>query len=288
MNKDWNSTPLQGDNPISDDGDDVFKRVSVADAFAKQVLALDASEGTTVGVFGPWGSGKTSLVNLARQRFERARVPVLDFNPWLFSGAEQLVERFFAELSAELNLRDLRAVGKALEDYGGALSGKVGATVKVAGVRLRRREGGTSGRRKTVASTLRKRDKPIVAVLDDIDRLSAPEVREVFKLLRLTASFPNIIYIVLCDRQRAEEALSEQGLPGRDYLEKIIQWSFDLPEVPRHLLAGQLTEAIENALVGIESPGPFDKDAWECSAPGSLDTSLSHAAGLIEIAACHA
>ena len=25
-----------------------------------------------------------------------------------------------------------------------------------------------------------------------------------------------------------------------------------------------------------------------CSAPGSLDTSLSHAAGLIEIAACHA
>ena len=28
--------------------------------------------------------------------------------------------------------------------------------------------------------------------------------------------------------------------------------------------------------------------AWACSAPGSLDTSLSHAAGLIEIAACHA
>ena len=28
--------------------------------------------------------------------------------------------------------------------------------------------------------------------------------------------------------------------------------------------------------------------AYRCSAPGSLDTSLSHAAGLIEIAACHA
>ena len=35
-----------------------------------------------------------------------------------------------------------------------------------------------------------------------------------------------------------------------------------------------------------------DSCAWHgwivCSAPGSLDTSLSHAAGLIEIAACHA
>ena len=264
VNKDWNSTPLQGDNPISDDGDDVFKRVSVADAFAKQVLALDASEGTTVGVFGPWGSGKTSLVNLARQRFERARVPVLDFNPWLFSGAEQLVERFFAELSAELNLRDLRAVGKALEDYGGALSGKVGATVKVAGVRLRRREGGTSGRRKTVASTLRKRDKPIVAVLDDIDRLSAPEVREVFKLVRPDSQLPQYhlhraLRPTMCRRSAQRTRDYRDGTIWR----KSSNGPFDLPEVPRHLLAGQLTEAIENALVGIESPGPFDKDAWE-------------------------
>ena len=30
------------------------------------------------------------------------------------------------------------------------------------------------------------------------------------------------------------------------------------------------------------------ENAKHCSAPGSLDTSLSHAAGLIEIAACHA
>ena len=29
-------------------------------------------------------------------------------------------------------------------------------------------------------------------------------------------------------------------------------------------------------------------EKYMCSAPGSLDTSLSHAAGLIEIAACHA
>ena len=263
MNKDGNSPRLRGDNPISAEDEDVFKRAPVADAFAQEVLALDASEGATVGVFGPWGSGKTSLVNLARRTFEGARVPVLDFNPWMFSRAEQLVERFFAELSAELKLRDLGAVGEALEDYGGALSGNVGAIAKIAGVLLQRREGGTSGRRKKVTSTLRKRDRPIVVVLDDIDRLSPSEIREIFKLVRLTASFPNIVYIVLCDRQRVEGALSEQGLPGRDYLEKIIQWSFNLPEVPTHLLAYQLYEAIVIALADIESPGPLDKVVWD-------------------------
>ena len=55
------------------------------------------------------------------------------------------------------------------------------------------------------------------------------------------------IYIVSCDRVRVEQALGEkeQGLSGRDYLEKIIQWSFDLPKIPGHLLKQQLIEATE-------------------------------------------
>ena len=43
----------------------------------------------------------------------------------------------------------------------------------------------------------------------------------------------------------------------------------------------------ENQLPPIGCGRPFH-DIIACSAPGSLDTSLSHAAGLIEIAACHA
>ena len=313
MNEARNFTPLPGDNPISDDGDDVLERADVANAFVRKVLELDTRHGTAVGVFAPWGSGKTSFVNLARKTFECKGVRVLDFNPWLFSGAEQLVEHFFAELSVELKQHDLEAVGKALEGYGDAfygLSGKVGivelmvalgvgvlgamasggalselsgevgiveamvavavglivlgATMKVVGKGLQRRQGGISSRRKKVASTLREHGKRIVVVLDDVDRLSAPEIREVFKLVRLTASFPNLIYIVACDRLRVEQALGEQapGLSGRDYLEKIIQWSFDLPKVPSHLLSQQLYKSIENALADIKNPGPFQEEVW--------------------------
>ena len=39
---------------------------------------------------------------------------------------------------------------------------------------------------------------------------------------------------------------------------------------------------------GLELVASITTIAQMCSAPGSLDTSLSHAAGLIEIAACHA
>src|SRR6266699_5117483 len=102
-----------GDNPIRTPEDDVLGRTKNARSFAMQVLSLDVSEGVVVGVLGPWGSGKTSFVNLARVYLEEAGIPILDFNPWMFSGAEQLVESFFVELSAQLQLRPgLADVGK--------------------------------------------------------------------------------------------------------------------------------------------------------------------------------
>jgi hypothetical protein len=44
----------------------------------------------------------------------------------MFSGAQQLVESFFVELSAQLKIRpDLAQVGRDLEDYGETFSGMV-------------------------------------------------------------------------------------------------------------------------------------------------------------------
>ena len=96
---------ISADNPIRKSGDDALGRAQVARSFAEHVLMLDVSEGIVVGVLGPWGSGKTSFVNLAREHFDEVGIAVLDFNPWMFSGAEQLVNSFFVELSAQLKLR---------------------------------------------------------------------------------------------------------------------------------------------------------------------------------------
>jgi predicted KAP-like P-loop ATPase len=265
---------ITGDNPIRTPEDDALGRTKSARSFAVQVLSLDVSEGIVVGVLGPWGSGKTSFVNLARVHLTEEGIPILDFNPWMFSGAEQLVEAFFVEISAQLKLRPgLADVGKNLEDYGEMFSGmgwlpvvgpwierSRGATKILAKI-LQRRKEGVGGRRAKVEKALGALDKPIV-VLDDIDRLTTSEIRDIFKLVRLTANFPNVIYIVAFDRTRVEEALAEQGIPGRAYLEKILQIGVDLPAVPAYVLNKQIFQAIDNALSQVENPGPFDEGVW--------------------------
>lgn len=266
---------VPGDNPIRSADDDLLGRSRPASAFADQVLSLDASEGLVVGVLGPWGSGKTSFVNLARARLEAEGITVLDFNPWMFSGAEQLVESFFVELSSQLRAKpDLSEIGKDLEEYGETFSGLawlplVGpwiergrAASKLLAKILQRRKEGVGGRRQKLETALRALDRPLVVVLDDLDRLTTPEIRDIFKLIRLTANFPNIIYLAAFDRGRVEAALEEQGIPGRDYLEKILQVGVDLPAVPDSVLHRQVFAAIDAALDGVEPEAPFNQAAW--------------------------
>ncbi|MCY3818849.1 MAG: P-loop NTPase fold protein [Gammaproteobacteria bacterium] len=267
--------PVRSDSPIRRLEDDALGRTEAARSFARDVLTLDAAEGVVVGVLGPWGSGKTSFVNLARTEFERLGTQVLDINPWMFSGTRQLVELFLSELSAQLRVRPgLSAVAKGIAEYGEALSamawlpmvgpwierGRV-ATRVLAQVLPRRKEG-LASRRGRLEELLAKLDEPIVVVLDDIDRLSTSEIRDVFKLVRLTGSFPNIVYVVAFDRSRVEQALLEQGVPGRDYLEKILQVAVDIPAVSVEVLSRQVFAAIEGALKGIDKPGPFSQTDW--------------------------
>ena len=172
---------ITADNPIRYCNQDLLERKGAAKAFARDVLALDTSEGVAVGVFGPWGSGKTSFINLAGTYFNDKKIPVIEFNPWLFSGTEQLVGQFFAELSTELRAQNLAELGKALEDYGDAFTGghshvrNIGVILKVIGKYLRRRHKGVIGYRDTIKEVLSKRNQPIIVVLDDVDRLSVTE-----------------------------------------------------------------------------------------------------------------
>ena len=266
---------IRADNPIAAESEDTLGRSELASSFADQIFTLDASQGMVVGVLGPWGSGKTSFVNLCRLHLSRAGVTVLDFNPWMFSGADQLVQTFFVELSAQLKLHPaLAAVGERLQDYGETFSGlgwlpvvgpwmeRVRGAMKILGALLQRRRQGINEGQAKVRRVLLKLTKPIVVVVDDIDRLTTPEIRDIFKLVRLTASFPNVIYLLAFDRARVEQALNEQQIPGRAYLEKILQIGYDLPDVPVSVLITQTTQAIDAALACTLDAGPFDSDLW--------------------------
>jgi hypothetical protein len=257
---------IRSDEPIETTEADVLGRQHLASAVAKTILDLNARNGAVVAIIGPWGSGKTSLIRLTQREIERTSdILFLEFNPWMFSRADELIERFFVEVASQLKDRggrmselaaDLAAYGQVLEPMSTmpvigtwARAGK--DTIEAFKSIAEHREGGVLGKRKTLVSKLSELSVPIVVVIDDIDRLPTEEIRDVFKLVRLTGNFPNVIYLLAFDRERVERALEEQGLPGREYLEKIAQAIVEVPEIPVIVLQQQLeivlSETIERA-----------------------------------------
>lgn len=258
----------------------------MAATIAGEIRRVDTSQGAVLGVLGPWGSGKTSLINLIRSELdEPPKIIVLDFNPWFFSGADQLVESFFVELAAQLRLAPgkLKSIADELATYGeivaplqvipivGSWVARLSGAAQVLKKLDEQRKTGVTENRKRLAIKLGELDAPIVVVVDDVDRLNTGEIRAVFKLVRLTANFPNLLYLVAFDRTRVENALSEEGLPGRDYLEKIIQIIYNIPSIPAEVLTRQTADAIDEALADIAKPGPFDTNRWPDSLVEVID-----------------
>ena len=99
-------------------------------------------------------------------------------------------------------------------------------------------------------------------VIDDIDRLESTEIRDIFKLVRLTASFPNIIYVLAFDRARVEDALRQSGFDGRAYLEKIVQLGIDVPEVSSSVMLQLIGESLGAAVGDVDVSPRFDQNAW--------------------------
>ncbi len=268
---------IPGDSPITSASQDLLSRKSTANVLASEIRRIDASQGYIVGVLGPWGSGKTSLVNLVRNELAVGKViPVLEFNPWMFSGAEQLVERFFHELASQLRLEGdkLQAIAEDLENYGeifapldfvpivGPWRSRLTTMGRAMNKLSERRSGEVGELRKKLIAELDVMPSPLVVVLDDIDRLRSEEIRDIFKLVRLTANFPNLVYLLVFDRLRVENALDEDGLPGRDYLEKILQLVYNVPEISPTILDSILLSELNEALSTINPIGPFDEKRW--------------------------
>ncbi len=248
----------------------------LATSFARYACSLDASEGVVLGVYGPWGSGKTSFLNLTECAFEEIGVDVLRFDPWHFSGTGQLLNRFFEEISTKSSkLNFSKHFPKHLATYveligiASIVAPEVSVVLPISRFvssmfQCANPPQSLKEVRDEIEGELRNRELPIVIMIDEVDRLTKEEVLEVFKLVRLIGRFPQLIYIVACDREQVEKALdrNQDYHSGRRYMEKIIQYPVNLPHIADHRLIQLLDKGPKDILDSANLDRVIKNDRW--------------------------
>lgn len=243
------------DKPIGEENSDKLGFTNISRHLARAFLENNLKNGFVVGVEGSWGSGKSSLVNLAIEELKNKKgtVNVVQFTPWLVGSRNELLVQLFSDLepviikSLPVSERDdarnlLKRYAKAssrlasifeLAELGGMpLASQIAKFIKETGREAKSlSEKSLTEMNSELRNKLSKMEVPVVVFVDDLDRLDPDEISEVLRLIKAVADFPNVAYILAYDADVVSASLKKSlGVEnGRRYLEKIVQASFKVP-----------------------------------------------------------
>ncbi len=198
---------LISDKSITKKEKDQLWMTEKAESFAKTVGNNWNNEWFIFWLVAPWWAWKSSFLKLVKNEFEKEtkyndKIIVFEFNPWYFESESILLEKFLdefkvfikentdkylPELETELDLL-LKILDKKTNDFIwfdlSFFSNKSLEETK-----------------ENINKSLKKIEKKIVIIIDDLDRISAEKLKTVFKIIDLCKWFYNTNFVLCYDLQ---------------------------------------------------------------------------------------
>lgn len=212
----------------------------------------------TLGIFGAWGSGKTSLMRMLQAKVDQDSASVkcktLWFNAWRYEGREEaqsaLIHAILKKVVEGKTLKQevIERLGKLKTGAGILKLGKVigkslfTMTPDIEGfIECFKKES------EKIAETMDDFERDFATVLsdleidrmvvfvDDLDRCSSAKVIETFETIKLFLNTPACTFVIGADAAKIQHAVGEvYGVADtkrqKDFLEKIVQIPFTIPE----------------------------------------------------------
>lgn len=274
------------DKPIRKKDDDQLDRFP----FAKQVANLIGFNQTglnIIGLYGEWGEGKTSALNMALDEYKdlmkqsAKEAIIVHFFPWEYSAQTNLVKALFSTIAQQVQtshidpekkeaivqglivVSDLVSVYCSYR-YPGALPAikAVKSGIKQLVKRVTN-EPSLEEEKEKLKKALNSSSCRIIIVIDDVDRLLHPEIRELVRAVKANGDLPNLTWILLCDRAIVAKAVakdldSDEARFGHQFLDKIIPIGLDLPKVSRDALFAKFQNLLGNAFQSVSKTAHTD------------------------------
>ena len=220
-----------------------------AENLAEKLLVTDITkESFAVGVSGIWGSGKTTFLNALENEL-KGKVYLVKFNPWNSDSAIQISDDFFKTLISNLTISSYQR--RTITQYAKLLGelNAFGAHTKLVTSVLEDSLTPISDAKDRTEDVIGDMPLPVVVLIDDLDRLDGTELMAVLRLVRVTANFKNLIFVVAYDKDYVSQTLGKEKVAkGEEFLKKIFPLEVCLPAFESYVMANHLYEELKNCL----------------------------------------
>lgn len=251
------NSPLILDKPINKKSEDILDFDIFSRNIVNMLRTVPKNESFNFALCGEWGSGKTSIMNLSIDILEKESLyNIVRFNPWNVIKKENLVNEFFKQLKGVIykETNDKKILIK-LSNYYKILFESIPNTsfltnlFKSLSLKFLRNNQTITTQKEEIVNYLKNEysGRPILIVIDDLDRLTNDEICEVLKLIREIANFPNVIYCVLFERNQVVNAIEKElGINfGEEYLRKFFQIEWMVPVFEKEKIKKYLFSLLE-------------------------------------------
>lgn len=214
--------------------EDKFNRTQFAKVLVEKINSTFTHEQVIEGSFNillneHYGMGKSSFLNVIKDECKKVGIEFISITPWTVSGKNNITKYFLDTLASHYGAGESK-LKHLIIDYAGQLCERINPTFWNSISSAIKKELTVYDLSKEIKAILLEVNRPLVVFIDDVDRLQQEELETVLNLIRNTADFPNIVYIVAADKTALVDVLSSSGIHDPNlFLQKFFNFELLFP-----------------------------------------------------------
>lgn len=200
---------LLRDDAIETEDEDRLWYNDIVNNLVLQIESVDLSKyAYSVGIAGEWGIGKSSLLNLFAEKQKEMGNIVICFHPRSAKTINQIGEDFFATFANAMRKYD-GSYDTLISRYAHTLQldGELKWLNSIIGLFS---TWTSENRKRKVNDALRKLGRRVFVIVEDLDRLTGPEIMEVLKIIDTNGNFCNTVFMSAYDKVYVNAALNKE------------------------------------------------------------------------------
>ena len=230
---------------------DLLHRKELIESISTTIKNCYPNKKFVLSLSGNWGSGKTTILNLVKKQLQDCQENIIiidDFDPWNFEDEAALLGAILDTIFQKMNLNYSISKQRAWKKDLIALIFNINAATR--GVKFsffKENINSVSKIRNQINEYMSFSDQRLVFILDNIERLGSERMLFLLKTVADVLNLDRVTYILSYDPRIMERLLAEQKY-DMEYLKKIVQMEFCVPELDTDLKKDLMYHCVSNML----------------------------------------